>query len=569
MKINKINIMLTAAACLSSALLLTACSDDWNDHYDEASTHAGTLWSAISSNPDLSNFASVLKACDYDRVLNGNQTFSVFAPTNEALSKTQADSLIQVYNEQSKAGVRSDNNTVVRQFVQNHLSVYKHPVSSLTNDSISMMNGKYEPITASSLGSVPLASSNQLYSNGVLFTMNSKLNYFPNVFEYLGLDKDLDSTYNFLNSYTTYEFDESKSVPGGIKDGKTVYLDSVTTMENKLLDMYGSLNTEDSTYWMIAPTNKEWNRLLSEYSQYYVYPATEENADSLHYLYSRLAIVGGAMFSRTTNSDAAINDSIYSTQALSYSNRRYLYGDNNNAPYVYYHPFAADGIFSGTTPVTCSNGKVFKADNFKITREKTFCQPITIDAEYLSNQDEMVNTTMPLTVRDVEASNKFYDKISNHMYIEAYPEEDPDNPNAWKMQQLNFNLSGILSNVPYDVYVVFAPALAGDSLASADDRLPNVGYVSLNYLNEKGVQITSRRVKVESKPDVVDSVLVYSQFKFPTATYGLSTVTSKLRFINSVKRSETSKYSRVIRIDCILLKPHFSTTESAYINRKH
>ena len=156
---NKIGSAFAVAAAL---LISVSCSDDWNEHYDASTVDSGTLWSAIQSNGNLSNFTRVVKECGYDLLLNGSQTFSVFAPTDDVLSSAQADSLIAVYKAQKAAGVRTDDNTVVKQFLQNHMTLYKYPVSSLTNDSITMMNGKYEVLTGNSLGGVALKSSRKL-----------------------------------------------------------------------------------------------------------------------------------------------------------------------------------------------------------------------------------------------------------------------------------------------------------------------------------------------------------------------------------------------------------------------
>ena len=102
-------------------------------------------------------------------------------------------------------------------------------------------------------------------------TINNKVDYFPNVFEYLGLDQELDSVYQFLNSYSIYEFDETKSVPGDIINGRTEYLDSVTSLTNELFRALGRINSEDSTYWMVAPTNDEWTKLSTAYTDYFNY----------------------------------------------------------------------------------------------------------------------------------------------------------------------------------------------------------------------------------------------------------------------------------------------------------
>ena len=136
---------------LAVALALTACTDDIDDHYESATSVGGTLWNAISSNPELSYFARVAQACGYDRILNGDQTFTVFAPVNTTFTAAEADELISSYNQQSTSGVRSNDNTVVRRFVQNHIALYRHTVSSLTDCTIKMINDKYATLTDSHL----------------------------------------------------------------------------------------------------------------------------------------------------------------------------------------------------------------------------------------------------------------------------------------------------------------------------------------------------------------------------------------------------------------------------------
>ena len=71
-----------------AALTFTACSDTWDEHYEGLAdgVHEGSLWQAIKSDPELSNFASVLEACGFDKSLASSQVFTVFAPTNASFS---------------------------------------------------------------------------------------------------------------------------------------------------------------------------------------------------------------------------------------------------------------------------------------------------------------------------------------------------------------------------------------------------------------------------------------------------------------------------------------------------
>ena len=98
---NKIKTVIFRFLCILAPLTLGGvgggCTSDWNTHYDASTTDGGTLWQAISADGNLNNFSRVLQATGYDVLLDGSQTYTVFAPTDAALSASQADSLIAEY----------------------------------------------------------------------------------------------------------------------------------------------------------------------------------------------------------------------------------------------------------------------------------------------------------------------------------------------------------------------------------------------------------------------------------------------------------------------------------------
>ncbi|MBR1789373.1 MAG: fasciclin domain-containing protein [Bacteroidaceae bacterium] len=544
--------------------LLTSCGDEWNDHFDASTVDNGTLWQAIEAQEDLSNFAQVVEACGYDKVLDGSQTYSVFAPTNETFSKREADSLVSEFQRQAAAGTRSNDNTVVRQFLQNHIALYKHPVSSLTADSIVMMNDKYMRLTPSTLSERNLLSTNALYNNGLLFTIDRKLDYFPNVFEYLGHDHDLDSVYSFFNRYNTYEFSEAKSVPGEIVDGMTVYLDSVSELQNVLFASYGLINSEDSTYWLLCPTNDEWNRMVEEYEPYFTYPTTVNNRDSLQYINTRLAIMDGAFFSRTANPDEAFQDSAISTKGETLTLLR-RYGINDDESYyVYQRPFDEGGIFDGTEDVVCSNGHVRKASHYNLSKYETFLQTIKVEAENIIYQDTIIQAVDPLVMREVTSSNPFYGQISGNAFVEVQP--DP----ATAQVTVGYRVPDVLSNVEYDVYAVFVPATAYDTLAVKETEKPYLVRSTLYYSNEYGKESPRRfNSRITVPADSVREVLLAKQQTFPTSSAGLP-ATLKLWIASAVTSSQTTTHSTTLRLDCILFKPHAQeATEEKAVRRSH
>lgn len=535
-----------------SVLAFTACTDTWDDHYDNQNSSNENLWTVISQDENLSNFVKVVKTCGYDVPLNGSQMFSVFAPDNSALSSERADSLIDEYNKEKNQNISEDDNEVIKQFLCNHIALYNKSVASTTNDTIRMVNGKYIPLSSGSFGTCGLISKNILTKNGVLYTINNVETYYPNVFESLKKTVGLDSVSNYLYSFNRYVFDEENSVAGGINEnGQTVYLDSVTDLTNNLLSSYGHLDREDSLYWYIAPTNKVWNELYAKYNPYFNYDNTVENRDSLNRYYTCSAILEGSFFNKNMNSDVSLRDSACSTE---YNFKLDDYGMENTY-FKFYKPYDDGGIFTGTENVTCSNGVLMKSDNWKISPYLTFLQQTKLEAEYTNYQDTIQNAISPVSVRRVSSDNPFYGKVSNNEFIEL-------NPSKNGQPTIRYNIPNIFSNIGYDIFVVFAPATAYNTEASAEQRLPSKVRFYTIYNEQNGRAVSQKSIKIGSgyiyttNPDILDTVQVASNYVYPTCSYGLEDPQVKLIIRNTSTTNETDKFSRYTRIDCVIFKPH-------------
>ena len=546
---------------LFAALTFVACTDEWDNHYSPTTQAGKSIWQEIQQNSELSNFARVVQATGYDAALSSSQVFTVFAPTNSAFSSEEADRLIAAYQQEKSRQVRERENSTIKEFVQNHIALYNYSTSSLSNDSIVMMNGKYMVLTPGKLGDMPISSANQIATNGVLFTISKKADYFRNVFEWLRYDTDLDSLANFLYAYNQYEFIPEESVPGGIVDGKTVYLDSVTVLYNSLFYGYngvGRINSEDSTYWMVAPTNRVWDKLVEEYTPYFNYDNSIDKRDSMQWANTRLAIVKGTVFSRTRNTDQALLDSAVSVNAVEYARRRSYYGSNNLSYFQYLKPFEPGGIFTGTVNTDCSNGMVMKADDWKIDKKQTFFQTIYNEAESRSVMKEVnENNTAPPSFMQVETTNPFYNKVSDNQFAVILP-LGATNP------EVVYYLKDLLSNADYDIYLVMVPAVAGDTLVAETQRRPCKFRCSYKYADQDGKEVKDSVVMMNGEqayfttnPEVVDTVFL-GTVRVPTCSYGLVEPTVTLRIASNLTNRERREntYTQILRIDCIIVKPH-------------
>jgi len=554
-----------------ATLAIVGCSDTWNDHYDaplSGDAVDATLWEVISNNKELSNFAKVLEATGYDKSLASTQVFTVFAPTNDALSEEEADAIIALYQQEKQNKIKDRDNKAIKQFVQNHIALYNHSVAKAGADSVVMMNGKYQVLTPEKLSNSTLLTTNLLTRNGLLFTLSEKVDYQGNVFETIQDYEGLDSLGAFISAFNEYEFFPNASVAGGVEDGRIWYLDSVSVLTNDMFGYTDYINSEDSVFWMVAPTNEVWKQLITEYEPYFNYDNDVQKRDSLAWVKPRLAILSGTVFSQTRNAKKSGNefvwntDSAMSVNAVNYNERRYVWGRSDMKYYQYDEPFGENGIYNGAEEIDCSNGKVIVADKWNIDKKQTFFREQIYEAENRTNLDKVneVSTQEPFSMA-LETWSPFYNMVSDNRYMLVRPKTDNS--------EIRFKLSNLLSNIGYDIYAVFVPIAAVDSMTT---NIKAVKFqASISYHNEDGTQSPFYYLP-DNKPNLsfakthnyitdanaVDSVLLISDYKFPTCSWGLrdSQVILDLKTSVLPMASDRALYTGMMRIDCIIVKPH-------------
>lgn len=582
MKYNKI---ITAIA---SVLLFGtySCTEDWNDHYASSVMGEGTLWGTISQDPAISNFSTLLQAVGYDANLNSSQMFTVFAPTNDNFTEADCKALIEQYNAEKAQGKKDEKNTVIKEFVQNHIALYNYTVSGAMPDKeISMMNGKRLSFTNESFDGHAFIDGkyNILAGNGVLYLVDDKATYVPNIYEYITKDADLSQVRDFIYRYHEDEFSPNESVPGEIVDGKTQYLDSVTHIKNEMwMDMSNTmdtkdrvwlnaqLNDEDSIYYSVLPTNSVWDELVARNEKYFNYDKQVANRDSFMYVFPRFFALAGTQFSTTVNPDldlALEADSVVSTNAWAYRSRKNMYGTYDAKYFVYSKP--QNNIFKNVEPVECSNGLVLKATKWDVDPRSTIVQDILMEAEGKNTVDSLEGwplTAKPIwTPRKVTTDNPFYGKVSNDEFYEL-------TPRASVAPAVLLDFTNVLSNVKYDMYVVTAPATAYDTLAV--DTKPTKFVATVKYHKETGAEVEQEisnkvtGIMVEAgdfdydeyafvtDPTKVHQIKI-GTFIFPTASYGTDKPQVKILLDVDVTNREVTqgKFTKTLYLDCIKLVP--------------
>ncbi len=561
---------------LAMSLALIACSDQWNDHYEvkESSSGNGTIWEVISTDPELSNFSDVIAQCGYSSLLSSMQSFTLFAPTNSNFTPEMRDNIIAMYHAQeaaTRAGSSKElRNEAVIKFIYNHLARYRYSINEGTDTMVNMMNGKKLLLTDNSIDGCTFEKTNIKTGNGVVYYINEPLTFKPNIYEYItstsDKDSDLDSLYTFMTNprFCFYEFDAKSSVPGDIVDGKTQYLDSVTVLRNTLLDSwYGAeLNNEDSTYYLVAPTNTLWKEKLERYKKFFKYDYTDTDIsqdlrDSLEYCFPRLCIILGTAFSKTVNGDEAIKDSAVSTNAVSYKYRYMAYGSYDAKYYQYDKPYAEGGIFNGTTEKKCSNGTLLKANTLNAKDKERFMQTITIPAASSSYLDSVYSaSTSAPAYYEVSPESPFYNKLSFHSYVVISPKSGS------QRQQFQYHGGAVLSGVNYKVYLLMAPAISGDTLDTKNNK-GTIFRVQIKYRNEGTQKETtlspqenpkSTYVQIDqSKNPITDVEKVFlGTYKFDYTSQGID---SRVRILFTNRSGSTNIEDKRMRISAIIFEP--------------
>jgi len=503
------------------AVFAGACSDNTYDkHYeaDPAIVSENNLWTTIEAMPELSKFTGILKGYGYDQILSQTQAYTVFAPDNAALS-----------------ALDTTNMDVLKELVENHIARFILPVPGRSASVVATLNGKRIILSWGSnnyfFGSAAFAVPTQsvIASNGIVHVLDNYDVFFPNVYEYLSKGAGLDSIKDFLYSFDELLFYPEASVPGSIVDGQQTYLDSVFYNYNSMLDSIGYINREDSSYIMIVPDNAAWieayDRVKNDYAYYNKNAA---KADSMQRMHTAYALIQDLVFN--LNEQESSQDSLVSTTRNTFYNPQYL--------------------FDGAQAVSTSNGTVFVTGQLKYKAYESWQPRILVEAERVLGRTNTLST--PSVVR---VTGDAITLISGGQYLKLDPTTSSGNPTV------TFEIPNTLSSY-YDIYCVFVST--NIATPGAQGLKPCKVYFNLSYVNANGTTLIDRfpaTGDIETNPNRIDTVLVVSDFKFPTANYnelqdnGDPLVTVTLKVISDVARTETTNYNRQLLLDCILLEP--------------
>ncbi len=527
--IRKNNIIAILVMCLLGA---TSCSD-WDNHYegegDETSVVSSTIYDVLKNDEQTSLFAEIAAQVGYDKVLSASQTYTVFAPTNDALT-----------------GFDLTDEDACKRLMQNHIARYVLPTSTATTNSVRMLNNKmYYFDNASSFSGAQILAGNIRANNGIIHKIDGQVPFSYNIYEFIANNANTSKLYDFINQFNEERFDVDNSIEIGIDEhGRPVY-DSLIVKYNRLLEDkrygIGSISNEDSIMSMIIPSNAAWDAAYARiFPSFKIYHQDAAYADSVQDVRTKLAIVNDLIF-RGSYPTPATEDSLISTTGSIIHNTSTLFGN------------------AQTSKV--SNGYSYVVNQLNYDNTETWDKPLDVEGEDQKGRKYNDITTVVYTRNTTDES--LVEDVSSDRYIEVFSKSTTRNP------EIDFEIPNVLAGT-YNVYVVLLPSsVEGEKVEADSTRLE----FTLNYQNANGGTSklsTPSREKLISKGHEVTKMLAFKEVNFPVSNCtdniwrmeegndeGNLTTTTKLTIATKVSTREFTNgtYARTFRLDRIILEP--------------
>jgi len=237
----------------------SSCTDKWDEHNEITDLNLkDNLVSKIKNESQLSIFSELLVKSGYDSVLLSSKNFTVWAPTNEALSSLDATVI--------------NNPALLRSFVGNHIA-YNTYFTNMPNPLLQLkaLNGKNIVFTANAVDEFSIIKPNLPAYNGVLHIINGAISPKQNIYEFLISNSLASKQRDFILSLNYKVFDPTNGEIIGLdpKTGKPVYKAGTdSAVVNSYLNV-ANINNEDKLYTYVILEDAAFEKEVTDLSGYF------------------------------------------------------------------------------------------------------------------------------------------------------------------------------------------------------------------------------------------------------------------------------------------------------------
>ena len=498
------------------AVTFTACEDDHFTVNDGGGADANatlTLWQQIQKKPELSRFREiaektpyfkdeghVVKGYTFANVLDGTQNLTVFAPTNTALSEAEYQGYMTMLQ-----GSTSDQYDVFLRLVGNHITRNRYSATGTGVEDLVMINGKRATFdrAGKTFKDIPLAEANLPATNGTLHTINTLSPFAYNIYEYIKANPaDFGKVREWLMAFDTLYFNSYASAEGGSDaNGNPIYVDSIYSRENSLFSyqyskrgeewimnikgLSGNLEREDSIWAMALPTDQAWNEAWEAMKDYYDYSGLyidkekEDqgnsgqtfggSADSLRTLGLSMDLVAPLLFNARLQLETTTHSGFWTAEQFKQAPMNKLFNARQDTFTVDYAATrdVKELLFDGNnSPVEVSNGLAYKVNHWNFWKPyRTKDVEMKLNSSYLYNLNNNTNNRATfydfankgaLITDSLCGTVSFDENTKKTGFMAIYSTSTSAAKMEFKLIDRERN-NQILSNVPYDVYVIMVP----------------------------------------------------------------------------------------------------------------
>lgn len=252
------------------SLSLLSCKK-WDDHIavNDADL-TKTLWDVISADGTLSTFAKYMQQTGTDSIAKSSKTFTVWAPTNDAL-KTLDTSV-------------TNNPAKLKSFVLNHIAYQSYTTrDAAAGVRIQMLSGKWYTFSPTLLSDAALVGKDKYVSNGVLHSISKGIPVLPNLWEFVNGTTAQYAQNAYIAGLNFNDFDPALATVDSISaaTGDPVYRPGTgIVVRNRFNTRVADLRAEDKQYTYFVIANPGFALESDSLKKYYA-TASATSTDSL------------------------------------------------------------------------------------------------------------------------------------------------------------------------------------------------------------------------------------------------------------------------------------------------
>jgi uncharacterized surface protein with fasciclin (FAS1) repeats len=256
MKKNILHILLL----LTAVIWLNGCKNVVDEHNEIVNVDYSTdLFQKIAGQANLSKFTEYVRSTGYDKVLSSSQTYTIWAPTNDALATLDA-------------AIVSDP-VKLKDFVANHIGLTATPAPKGVTDTVKVLlqNKKYATMVGPTFEEAAIVGSPAFVKNGALYVIDKAVPTKLNVWDFMLSSTDAALQTNYIANLSTQVIDTANATIIGYNSlGNPIFapnppMVSRNTYWNSVADL--RIESQQYTFFMLqdATYTTERNRLEPYY----------------------------------------------------------------------------------------------------------------------------------------------------------------------------------------------------------------------------------------------------------------------------------------------------------------